>query len=91
MPAVVCVWRFWRHVSENSNQNGGINHVLRYVTLGSVISISPLCSMICSGLDANFAKPLSNDSRFAHFFRSSQNFNALNSWDLYDYPILEES
>jgi predicted nucleic acid-binding protein len=30
-------------------------------------------------------------SRFAHFFRSSQNFNTLNSWDLYDYPILEES
>jgi hypothetical protein len=30
-------------------------------------------------------------SRFAHFFRSSQNFNTLNSWGLYDYPILEES
>jgi hypothetical protein len=30
-------------------------------TLGSVISISPLCSMICSGLDADFAKPPSND------------------------------
>ena len=33
----------------------------------------------------------SDDSRFAHFFRSSQNFNTLNSWGLYDYPILEES
>ena len=30
-------------------------------------------------------------SRFAHFFRSSQNLNTLNSWGLYDYPILEES
>ena len=31
------------------------------VTLGSVISISPLSSMDCNGPGANFAKPLSND------------------------------
>jgi NAD(P)-dependent dehydrogenase (short-subunit alcohol dehydrogenase family) len=30
-------------------------------------------------------------SQFAHFFRSSQNSNTLNSWGLYDYPTLEES
>jgi hypothetical protein len=31
------------------------------ITLGSVISISPLYSMDCNGLDTDFAKPLSND------------------------------
>jgi hypothetical protein len=31
------------------------------IPLGSVISISPLYSMDCNGLDTDFAKPLSND------------------------------
>jgi hypothetical protein len=31
------------------------------ISLGSVISISPLSSMDCNGPGANFAKPLSND------------------------------
>ena len=30
-------------------------------TLGSVISVNPLHSMNCNGLDADFAKPLFND------------------------------
>jgi hypothetical protein len=34
---------------------------INIITLGSVISVSPLYSMNYNGLDADFTKPLSND------------------------------